>query len=567
MAALKASPPPEDLSWRRKGVTNLTIHVPSSMKSSSQLGSFSPKPSRWRSPEFFAYAIIFALALPYMLSSVLNLSKSSHPNYPSYRHRLSPGWLLGREVDTSDAQYRGFRSYFPALCGLALLHLGATHLNRIIRPQSSASSKPHLDLDFTFIFSIVMIIALHGLSALKILALLAINYTIAKSSRGHPLAIPATWAFNIAMLFGNEIYDGYKFASLHPILSIMDDFRGFYPRWNVTFNIAALRLIAFNVDYIWSTKEGPSNEPTEPLTERTRVSTAHPEAAYSFRNYLSYVLYPPLYIAGPIMTFNDFMWQVRQPPTITRSFRISYFVRFVISMLTMEFVLHYIYVVAIKDAKAWTNDSPLELAMIGFWNLVVMWLKLLIPWRFFRLWALLDGMEPQENMVRCVANNYSTLGFWRSWHRSYNLWLIRYIYVPLGGSNSAILPKLLVFTFVALWHDLSMRLLVWGWLITFIILPEVIATQLLPQSQYGGEWWYRHVCAFGGALNILLMMSANLIGFVLGTDGTGYLLGQIASSWGGWAFIVVTIGCLFVGVQVMFEYREEEKRRGIFRKC
>lgn len=27
-------------------------------------------------------------------------------------------------------------------------------------------------------------------------------------------------------------------------------------------------------------------------------------------NYIAYVLYPPLYIAGPIMTFNDFMWQV-----------------------------------------------------------------------------------------------------------------------------------------------------------------------------------------------------------------------------------------------------------------
>jgi hypothetical protein len=52
-------------------------------------------------------------------------------------------------------------------------------------------------------------------------------------------------------------------------------------------------------------------------------------------------------------------------------------------------------------------------------------LQLLIPWRFFRLWALMDGIDPPENMVRCMANNYSTLGFWRSWHRSYNLWIIR----------------------------------------------------------------------------------------------------------------------------------------------
>jgi D-alanyl-lipoteichoic acid acyltransferase DltB (MBOAT superfamily) len=61
--------------------------------------------------------------------------------------------------------------------------------------------------------------------------------------------------------------------------------------------------------------------------------------------------------------------------------------------------------------------------------------QLLIPWRFFRLWALLDGVDAPENMVRCVANNYSTLGFWRSWHRSYNLWVVRYV------SHPTILPR------------------------------------------------------------------------------------------------------------------------------
>ena len=32
---------------------------------------------------------------------------------------------------------------------------------------------------------------------------------------------------------------------------------------------------------------------------------------YNYVNFLSYALYCPLYIAGPIMTFNDFLWQVR----------------------------------------------------------------------------------------------------------------------------------------------------------------------------------------------------------------------------------------------------------------
>jgi protein-cysteine N-palmitoyltransferase HHAT len=108
--------------------------------------------------------------------------------------------------------------------------------------------------------------------------------------------------------------------------------------------------------------------------------------------------------------------------------------------------------------------------------------QLLLPWRFFRLWALADGMDPPENMVRCMGNNYSPLGFWRSWHRSYNLWIVRYIYIPLGGTHRLAATSILVFTFVALWHDVSMRLLAWGWLAAIVILPEVMARKALPAS-------------------------------------------------------------------------------------
>jgi len=224
------------------------------------------------------------------------------------------------------------------------------------------------------------------------------------------------------------------------------------------------------------------------------------------------------------------------------------------------------YVVAIKDTRAWHGDSPAEISLIGFWNLIVVWLKLLIPWRFFRLWALTDGIDPPENMVRCMANNYSALGFWRGWHRSYNQWIIKYLYIPVGGSKRPIISTLVVFTFVALWHDLSLRLLTWGWLISLFVIPELTASHLLPPSKFGNEPWYRHVCAIGGVLNVLMMMTANLVGFVIGVDGIWYLAQELFGTWQGVRFLAFTCTCLFVGVQVMFEYREEEMRRGIYRR-
>lgn len=66
---------------------------------------------------------------------------------------------------------------------------------------------------------------------------------------------------------------------------------------------------------------------------------------------------------------------------------------------------------------------------------------------------------------------------------------------------------------------------------------------------------------------MLMMMSANLVGFVLGLEGMKHLLHQLVSTWNGLWFLAFASGCLFVAVQVMFEYREEERRRGIDRRC
>jgi len=328
-----------------------------------------------------------------------------------------------------------------------------------------------------------------------------------------------------------------------------------------------LRLVSFNMDYFWACNRNGPGDTGLALNEKQRTSIAHPLEMYSFQNYLAYTIYSPLYIAGPIITFNDFMWQHRRPTSVPTRTVFAYGFRFLISLLTMELILHFMYVVAIKETQAWRGDSPFELSMIGFWNLIIVWLKLLLPWRFFRLWALADGIDPPENMVRCMANNYSTLGFWRSWHRSYNLWLIRYIYIPLGGTKNVVTSTVLIFTFVALWHDLWFRLLAWGWLVCLFIAPELTAKYFLPASKYGSKAWYRHVCAGGGVFNILMMISANLVGFAIGTEGMVYMVKEIMGTWSGLRFLGAACACVFVGVQVMFEYREEEMRRGIFRRC
>ena len=317
----------------------------------------------------------------------------------------------------------------------------------------------------------------------------------------------------------------------------------------------------------------PSN-----LSERDRVSLSAKAADYDFRNYLAYALYAPLYIAGPILTFNDYISQSRyRASSITPLRTLLYAIRFAVVLLTMELMIHHLYMVAIFHAQpSWTSYTPAQLVMLGYFNLKHIWLKLLLPWRFFRLWSLLDGIDPPENMVRCMSDNYSVTAFWRGWHRSFNRWIIRYIYIPLGGSTStgfvgkvrAISNYLAVFTFVAIWHDIQLRLLMWGWLITFFVVPELVASMVFPKRKWRERPnAYRWICGVGAVANILMLMAANLVGFALGLDGLDGLLRGIFGSYNGLVFFVGSCAALFVGAQVMFEVREEEARKGIHLKC
>ena len=229
------------------------------------------------------------------------------------------------------------------------------------------------------------------------------------------------------------------------------------------------------------------------------------------------------------MTFNDYVSQQRyKPATIETGRTLRYGIRFVLVLLAMELVLHLNYVMAIsRNHPDWDTYTPAQIAMLSFFKLHIIWLKLLIPWRLFRLWGLVDGVDAPENMIRCVSDNYSTLSFWRGWHRSFYRWMLRYIYIPAGGTSfrgvwgslRSVCTYMLVFTFVAVWHDIDMKLIIWSWLIVFFFLPEIAAGYLFPRRRWENRpTEYRMLCCAGGVLNVLMMISANVVGFGGGVD-------------------------------------------------
>lgn len=232
--------------------------------------------------------------------------------------------------------------------------------------------------------------------------------------------------------------------------------------------------------------------------------------------------------------------------------------------MVLETILHFLYVNAIKETSAWTGFTPTQFCSLGFYNLMVVWLKLLFIWRFFRLVALLDGIDPPENMIRCIVNNYSCMGFWRGWHRSFNLWIIRYMYIPLGGSNTAIFNVWPIFMFVALWHDFVWRMVGWAVVMCLFLVPEIVAGIGSKKIGLKNHRYWRHISAGGASFSLLQIIIVNLLGFGLGVEGTKVLLWQIMSL-SNIPFIFLLMATLFALCQIAFEVREWEKRRGIFR--
>ncbi|RAL67864.1 hypothetical protein DID88_008590 [Monilinia fructigena] len=259
------------------------------------------QPSRWNTPEFYFYYFIFLTVVPYMFWIAYDVSRPSDPNYHKYQHLLSDGWVPGRKIDISDAQYYNFRTNVPYLAILVIFHPILRRIYESIRaiPAGAGSPKPNANKTY--------ISVAEGNARLQQRAGLPRKFIPA-----------ATWIFNIGILFANELSDGYRFTSiaqyispkgeaglqngalLHSWAEWMDSYSGIVPRWEILFNLTVLRLISFNLDYYWSLEKAAGSalekqlDPAN-LSERDRVSIPAPDKDYNYRNYFAYAVYA-LYI-------------------------------------------------------------------------------------------------------------------------------------------------------------------------------------------------------------------------------------------------------------------------------
>jgi len=515
--------------------------------------------------EAAVYVTVVGAAFQHVLLSGVSLSRefeqggARHGALPG----LVPGWILGHRMDLSDIQWRVFRESLP----LVTLAMGAFTLGG----NAVRKLRPTALVPYYLIASVLYIGYLHGLAALFPLSIALLNFWLSSASAGKRYSPAAIWAWNCGILLLARSLSGFSFQAMSAGLAPLDAYTG-VQRWHVCFNLVALRCISFSMDRHWA---AAPPAPSASSAKAPAIYQSLPLPEYTLGLYLAYVFYPPLYIAGPVMTFNAFAANVAsraRPPWKTT---LLYVLRLGASLLVLELMTHFLYFNAIAKHRVWAKrhrggGGPAfrvtDVGITAFWVLNFMWLKFLVIWRFFRAAALLDGIEPPENMLRCVNNNYDIEGFWRGWHASFNRWLVRYLYVPLGGASRKLFTVWAVFTFVAAWHDVDWRMISWAWLMCIFFAPELLAKWAAKQPWRRYEWvksssLFRHVAALGATCNITMLMTVNMLGFVIGVDGAAEFLSLLWRS--GPVFLASVFATFYSAAQIMFAIRFYKSRRSV----
>ncbi|XP_045796621.1 membrane-bound O-acyltransferase gup1-like isoform X2 [Trifolium pratense] len=502
------------------------------------------KSGTWKQKELFflvTYVLVFYAII------IRRSLQISHDHYKKL-FGLRPGWLIPNHLnDVSDAQWRNFRGNLPVLTlvfGIftLLANLMRAFFNLNVRGMSVV----------WLLFSFAYLSYLHGACVIFVLSIATINFLLVKifaRKKYFPLII---WSYNIFFLLCNRIYEGYSFSVFGQQWRFLDKYRGSF-RWHICFNFVVLRMISFGLDYHWTNQDSHFDQEERSLHINK----------FGYVVYLSYLVYAPLYIAGPIVSFNAFASQLDVPQN-SNSVRnvILYGFRWILCFILVEFMTHLFYYNAFANSGLWKHLSPLEVFIIGYGVLNFMWLKFLLIWRFFRFWSLVNGIDAPENMPKCINNCYSLEGFWKNWHASFNKWLVRYMYIPLGGSRKKLLNVWVIFTFVAIWHDLEWKLLSWAWLTCLFFIPELVlksAAKAFQAESSFGEFIFRELSAVAGAVTITCLMVANLVGFVIGPSGINWLLSSFLRKEG-----LPVLGSLlmtfYVGTKIMFHIEEAKKR-------
>ena len=185
----------------------------------------------------------------------------------------------------------------------------------------------------------------------------------------------------------------------------------------------------------------------------------------SFLEYLFYLSFFPLLLAGPITRARTFFPQIRRESTVSE--RLLYMGLWLVILGIVKKAIVADYIAQYND---WIFSAPD--AYSGFeclMGLIGFTMQIYLDFSGYSdisigIAAML-GIRLRENFTFPYCSRNLT-EFWHRWHISLSTWFRDYVYIPLGGSRGGILRTCcnLFLTMLAagIWHGSTMMFLLWG---------------------------------------------------------------------------------------------------------
>lgn len=271
---------------------------------------------------------------------------------------------------------------------------------------------------------------------------------------------------NIAYLLVLKYFDFFQNSTSH-----IFDTNILFPQWMVPMGIGFIML--HQISYI--------------------VDIYKNEDLYcSFAEYFLYIVFFPKLVSGPIITYKNFLPQIRNRLRTTIDYN-----NMVKGLTLFSYGL---------GKKALVADTFLLFVESGYEHLSSLTaISALVVMISYTIQLYFD-FSGYSDMARGVAQMFnfelpvnfnsplkavSVTDLWRRWHITLNQFLMEYVYFPLGGSKRGkyrtYFNIMVIFFISGLWHDVSGRYIIWGCLNGLFVVIERLTNRRIEKKPWLGR--------------------------------------------------------------------------------